>query len=198
VSGVSGADAPGVADAHSGTKYRTIVADPPWEVQRSHGGANWRNGQRDRPDMPYGTMTIDEIKALPVRELAATDAHLYLWTIQRHLEATFDVARAWGFKSSAVLGWCKPRGGFVGGTYFSNLEFCLFCRRGTLAATQRVNSQWFEWPKGEHSAKPEAFLDMVEATSPGPYVELFARRARFGWDYWGNESLGTASMEEAA
>jgi N6-adenosine-specific RNA methylase IME4 len=118
----------------------------------------------------------------------------YLWTIQRHLEATFAVARAWGFRPAAVLAWCKPRGGFVGGTFYSNLEFVLFCRRGSLAAQQRVNSQWFEWPRGEHSAKPDAFLDLVEQVSPGPYVELFARRARFGWDYWGDQSLGTAEL----
>lgn len=62
------------------------------------------------------------------------------------------------------------------------------------AAPQIAQTRWFEWPRGEHSAKPEAFIDLVEQVSPGPYVELFARRARFGWDYWGNESLGTAEM----
>jgi N6-adenosine-specific RNA methylase IME4 len=178
-------------------RYRTIVADPPWDVERSHGGANWRRGDRARPDLPYGTMTNAQIAALPVGDLATADAHLYLWTIQRHLCATFSIAREWGFRPSCVLTWCKPRGGFVGGTFFSNAEFVLFCRRGSLAAKQRVNSQWFEWPRGEHSAKPEAFLDLVEQVSPGPYVELFARRARFGWDYWGDQSLGTADMEAA-
>lgn len=77
----------------------------------------------------------------------------------------------------------------TGGTFMSTTEFVLFCRRGSLRAKQRVDRQWFEWPRGAHSAKPEAFLDMVEATSPGPYLELFARRQRLGWDTWGNEAL---------
>lgn len=61
---------------------------------------------------------------------------------------------------------------------------------------ERVNTRWFQWPRGAHSAKPDAFIDMVERVSPGPYVEMFARRARFGWDYWGDESLGTATIPE--
>jgi N6-adenosine-specific RNA methylase IME4 len=113
-------------------------------------------------------MTNAEIAALPVDGLAAIDSHLYLWTIQRHLCAAFGIVRAWGFNPSCVLTWCKPRGGFVGGTFFSNAEFILFCRRGSLAAKQRVNSQWFEWSRGEHSAKPDAFIDMVEQVSPAP------------------------------
>lgn len=71
----------------------------------------------------------------------------------------------------------------------STTEFVLFCRRGSLKASQRIDRQWFEWPRGEHSAKPEAFLDMVEAVSPAPRLELFARRNRLGWDTWGNEAL---------
>jgi hypothetical protein len=76
----------------------------------------------------------------------------------------------------------------------------LFARRGTLAPLQRMDSTWWSWKRPYeggypvHSKKPDGFLDMVEQVSPGPYVELFARRARFGWDYWGDESLGTAEM----
>lgn len=179
-------------------RYRTIVADPPWEMPVMIGGANWAAGQRSRRPLPYPTMTLEEIKALPVQGLAQDDAHLYLWTVQRHLRDTFAVAEAWGFKPAVTLVWCKPRGGFIGGAFFSNLEFVLYCRRGSLPFSEKANSQWFDWPKGEHSAKPDAFLDLVEQVSPGPYLEMFARRARFGWDYWGNESLGTAEMPEAA
>jgi N6-adenosine-specific RNA methylase IME4 len=145
-------------------------------------------------------MTVDEIASMPVRRLSQGDkwhvggakdgSHLYLWTTTRFLEPAFTVARAWGFPVSAVLVWCKARRGFnVGGTWPSNVEFCLYGRRGSPPATGRADSRWFEWPRGEHSAKPEAFYDLVESLSPGPYLELFARRQRLGWDTWGNEAL---------
>lgn len=84
--------------------YRTIVADPPWEVDRSHGGAGWAKGERVRPMLDYPTLTVDEIAALPVRQLGTPDAHLYVWTVQRHLEATFAIVRNWGFWGDESLG----------------------------------------------------------------------------------------------
>ena len=172
------------------TRYRTIVADPPWEVKRSSGYA-WRAGRPsgERLVLPYPTLTVPEIAALPVAELAEPDAHLYLWTIQSKLRDTFAVAEAWGFRPSYTLVWCKGAAGVVGGTFCSNVEFILFCRRGSLQAKRRHSTQWFQWKRGEHSQKPEAFLDLVEETSPGPYLEMFARRQRLGWDTWGNEAL---------
>jgi N6-adenosine-specific RNA methylase IME4 len=145
-------------------------------------------------------MTLDDICALPVADLAHKGgAHLYVWTINAFLEQTYEVARAWGFKPSTLLTWCKPPNGIgLGGSYSLTTEHVLFCRRGTWAATERIDTTWFKWPRSAHSAKPEAFLDMVERVSPGPYVELFARRDRLGWDTWGNESLGTATLGEAA
>lgn len=68
--------------------------------------------------------------------------------------------------------------------------------KGEATATGRASGRWFQWPRGEHSAKPEAFLDLVEQVSPGPYLELFARRNRLGWDTWGNESLEHISLSE--
>ncbi|MCL5736982.1 MAG: MT-A70 family methyltransferase [Actinobacteria bacterium] len=176
-------------------KYRTIVADPPWHYKSTLPG--WQ-GATDTPrsTVPYGTMSIDEIAALPVRDLANVDAHLYLWTTNTHMEYAWKIARAWGFKPSTTLVWCKPPRGFAGfPTYNSTTEFVLFCRRGSLKATQRIDTSWFEWPRGSHSAKPEAFLDMVEQVSPGPYLELFARRNRLGWDTWGNECCEHISLE---
>lgn len=182
-------------------KYRTIVADPPWDVSngmgshagRSGTGANLATGAVS--PMAYSLMSLAEIKALPVTGLAEDDAHLYLWTTQGYLRDAYDVAAAWGFTPSCALVWCKPvRGWTVGGTYMSTTEFCLFCRRGSLKALRRVESQWFEWNRGQHSAKPEAFLDMVESVSPAPRAELFARRQRIGWDTWGNEALEHVSL----
>jgi N6-adenosine-specific RNA methylase IME4 len=179
------------------TLYRTIVADPPWEYERT--GVTFEDetsGRFKSSTVPYDTMTLGALADLPVRSMAAKDAHLYLWTTQRYLRDAYWIAEAWGFTVSSVLVWCKPvRGWTVGGTYMSTTEFALFCRRGSLKALRRVESQWFEWSRGPHSAKPEAFLDMVEAVSPGPYLEMFARRQRLGWDTWGNEALNHVELE---
>jgi N6-adenosine-specific RNA methylase IME4 len=140
-------------------------------------------------------MSLEAIEALPVKGLAEDDAHLLLWTTNRYLLPAYKVAEAWGFRPSQLLTWCKPPMGLGPGGVFSNSsEFVVYARRGKPAHTTRQDSTWWAWPRGRHSAKPEAFLDLVEATLPGPYLELFARRARFGWDYWGDESLGTAVM----
>ena len=134
-------------------------------------------------------MTAAEIAAVPVSDMAEDDAHLYLWTTQRYIPDAFAIATAWGFTYSTTLVWAKtPMGIGPGGTFTPNAEFVLFARRGSLAASRRVDSCWYQWPRThEHSRKPEAFLDLVEQVSPGPYLELFARRQRLGWDTWGNE-----------
>lgn len=186
--------------AYRAAKYRTIVADPPWRISTGRLLGSQRNfkmirDQRSQP-LPYPTMSVDEIAALPVRELAASDAHLYLWTVNRYLRDAYDIAAAWGFKPSTCLVWCKPLiGGGMGGTFGINTEYVLFCRRGTLASTDRVGGTWFTWPRVRpHSTKPDAFMDMVESVSPEPRVELFARRQRLGWDTWGNDALEHVEM----
>jgi N6-adenosine-specific RNA methylase IME4 len=134
----------------------------------------------------YPVMPVADIAAMPVRDVAADDCHLYLWTTQRFLRDAYTVLDAWGFKQGAVLVWSKPPKG-VCGTWVCSAEFCIFARRGTLAAKRRHIGTVFNWSRGRHSAKPEAFQDMVKTVSPGPYLELFARRPRLNWTVWGNE-----------
>lgn len=184
------------------TVYRTIVADPPWPMGRPHGNRtkSTRGGWgpyvgKIATDLPYATMTLDEIAALPVGDLAEPDAHLYVWTVNKFVEDTYDIVRAWGFKPGTLLTWCKaPMGQGMGWAHSLTTEHILFCRRGSLPYKTRVGSTWWQWKRNGHSTKPEAFLDMVEQVSPGPYVELFARRDRLGWDTWGDESLETARL----
>ena len=165
-------------------EFQCIVADPPWNVKA---GPPWASGGKTRP-LTYPTMSVEEIAALDVASLAADNAHLYLWTINKYVEQSYAVARAWGFKPSTLLVWAKnPHGLGLGGTYVLTTEYVLFCRRGTLPAHQRVDTSWWNWTRGPHSKKPQAFQDMVETVSPGPYLELFARRKRIGWSVWGNE-----------
>jgi N6-adenosine-specific RNA methylase IME4 len=181
-------------------KYHTIVADPPWHV--TAGPLNGREGFIDARSAPtralgYPSMTVDEIIALPVRTFAADEAHLYLWTINRYIREAFRVIEAWGFRYSTTLVWAKrPMGGGLGGAFGITTEFVLFCRRGHLRPLTKIHGTWFDWKrpydhrgKPCHSAKPPAFIDMVEQVSPGPRLEMFARSNRLGWDTWGNECL---------
>jgi N6-adenosine-specific RNA methylase IME4 len=154
------------------TRYRTIVADPPWDLGSINSG--WKKGQQW--GLPYETMSLEEITALPVKGLADRSCHLYLWTVAPVLRHVFGIAEAWGFKPKNVLVWKKPHPG-LGLRFSQNAEYVLFATRGpNLPITRRDVTTCNEWPAGAHSAKPDAFIDMVETVSPGPYVELFARR----------------------
>lgn len=189
------------------TAYQTIVADPPWP--QKGGGSLPRHGTRPTPlngvsgfidaggpslDLPYQTMTVDDIAA--IRVPAAADAHLYLWTTSGFLEDAFRVVAQWGFRYSTTLVWAKaPIGHGLGGAYGIATEFVLFARRGTLPAMSKVGRNWFDWKrpydergKPRHSAKPPEFYAMVEQVSPGPYLEMFARDFRLGWDAWGDQA----------
>ena len=192
-------------------KYRTIVADPPWPVKdfgaRSLSTAGfWREDHTGfKSKVPYSIMTIEEIAGLPVSDLAEDGAHLYLWAVNQFIEDAYTVARAWQFRPVSLLTWCKsPRGLGPGGAFANTTEFILFCRRGDLATTSRLDTTWFQWKrpyidgKPAHSLKPDGLQDAVEQVSPGPYLELFARRQRLGWDTWGNEALEHVTMGETA
>jgi N6-adenosine-specific RNA methylase IME4 len=181
------------------TRYRTIVADPPWDLQRleSPGSAGFgtQRGTLRSVRLPYPTMSVAELCGIPLRDYAESDAHLYIWTVNRYVEETYAIARAWGFKPATLLTWTKaPMGLGPGGAFSQTSEHILFCRRGRDVRTARTDSTWWQWKRGPHSAKPDAFLDLVEQVSPGPYLEIFARRARFGWDYAGDGSLGTVDI----
>lgn len=198
--------------AAHGSAFRTIVADPPWEVKagpsaspytlNEDGVQHWDRVSRPSRELSYPTLPLSAIVALPVQEMTARDAHLYLWTINHYVEDAYSVAKAWGFTPSTLLVWGKsPMGGGLGGAFGISTEFILFCRRGTLKAKGRVTGTWFNWKrpyneqgKPQHSAKPEAFQTMVESVSPGPYLELFARRKRHGWSCWGNQIANDVEM----
>jgi N6-adenosine-specific RNA methylase IME4 len=183
----------GEPEAVRTVKYRTIVADPPWKVHR---GPEWGSNGTSRP-LTYPTMSVEDIIALPIPSLAEDSAHLYLWTINAYVPHAYGIVRAWGFMPSTLLTWCKaPHGIGLGGAFTITTEHVLFARRGALAAGERIDSTWWQWKRGAHSAKPEAFLDMVERVSPSPRLELFARRNRLGWDTWGNEALEHVKIHE--
>ena len=176
-----------------GVKYRTIVADPPWRYAAAATKAD--------AGKHYSTMSLGEIMALrdTVQQLAEPDAHLWLWTTNAFIEEGYDVVRAWGFRPLTLLTWCKPQPG-VGYYLRNNTEHAILASRGTpLVPEEKAMASWYVWPRGEHSAKPEAFYDLVEQVSPTPYIELFSRRARLGWGTWGDQALeGVGAGNEAA
>jgi len=183
----------------NGWAFRCIVADPPWQLEmgdsRTMNGAvkrgKWNDpvlNNVDIAELQYPTMTVEEICALKIP--AADDAHCYIWTINRYIEHTYRVARAWGFEPSTMLYWLKqPMGLGLGGAFVTCVEPILFCRRGTLPVKARCDRNWWGWPRSKHSEKPEGFQTVVESVSPGPYLEMFARRKRPGWKSWGTEIL---------
>ena len=175
-------------------KYRTIVADPPWDHDDGTGTTLIDGKWMPRGGIPYPSMSLEDICDLPVSDLAERDAHLYLWTTNRYLREAYYVAEAWGFSPVKPLVWVKEPMGFMGAPFVSSVEFVIYARRGVLRANQSAGRQWWLWARGAHSAKPEAFLDLVEQVSPGPYLEMFARRQRLGWDTWGNEALEHVEM----
>ena len=153
--------------------FQVIVADPPWRYESGN-------------DLPYPTMTIDDIKAMRVKSIAADDALLWLWTTNAHLRVSFDVAEAWGFEYRTLLTWVKDRMG-TGEWLRGQTEHCLLAVRGKPVFLHGKHTTVLEAARREHSRKPEEFYALVEATCPGSRVELFSRQEREGWRVFGDQ-----------
>ncbi len=176
-----------------GRRFATILADPPWRFTNKTGKVAPEHRRLSR----YGTMKLDEIMALPIAELAAPASHLYLWCPNAMLPGGLAVLKAWGFTYKANIVWHKIRkdGGSDGrgvGFYFRNVtELILFGVRGKNARTLapgRRQVNLLATRKREHSRKPDEQYEIIEACSPGPFLELFARGNRNGWATWGNQA----------
>lgn len=155
--------------------------------------APWRHSVED----PYPLMNLAAIKALPVDDLAEKDAHLYLWAVLPMLEQAFEVVRAWNFRPSTMVTWCKNGPG-LGGGWRGNTEHLIVGRRGDLPFLTAGRGTWHVAKRGAHSQKPELFIDLIEEMSPEPRLELFARRARLGWAVWGDAFGDVAPLEAGA
>ena len=157
--------------------FATILVDPPWPLQ---------SGEKH-----YRTMSLARITALPVGRLAARDAHLWLWTTNALLPKAYEVAEAWGFTVRSPLTWVKFRLGLGGRYQLRNAtEQLLFCTRGKAPLGSRSQPTWFNAPVTEHSRKPAEQFAIIERVSPGPYLELFARRrpeSNQPWAVWGDQ-----------
>jgi N6-adenosine-specific RNA methylase IME4 len=175
----------------SPTCFGTILADPPWQFNNRTG----KMAPEHKRLMRYRTMTMKEIMELPVARIAKPASHLYLWVPNALLAEGLEVMKRWGFMYKTNMVWYKIRkdGGPDGrgvGFYFRNVtELVLFGVRGSLRTDDpgRRQVNIVSTRKREHSRKPDELYDIIEACSPGPYLEMFARHSREGWEQWGNE-----------
>ena len=182
-----------LADFAKDRRFATVMADPPWRFVNRTGKMAPEHRRLSR----YGTMTVEEIGALPVADIVAPTAHLYLWVPNALLPEGLQVMQAWGFEYKTNIVWHKVRkdGGSDGrgvGFYFRNVtELILFGVRGKNARTLppgRTQVNYIGTRKREHSRKPDEQYELIEACSPGPYLEMFARGARPSWAVWGNQA----------
>ncbi len=182
--------------------YATILADPPWQFQNKTG----KVAPEHRRLLRYPTMELKEIMDLPIQKVAAAKSHLYLWVPNALLLEGLRVMEAWGFTYKTNIVWYKVRkdGGPDGrgvGFYFRNVtELLLFGVKGSMRTLRpgRTQVNLFATRKREHSRKPDEVFNIVEDCSPGPYLELFARFERHGWDQWGNENVEENSFHNVA
>ncbi len=173
-------------------KYSTILADPPWQFQNRTGKMAPEHKRLKR----YETMTLKDIKELPIELLAQDKAHLYLWVPNALLQEGLDVMKAWGFTYKTNIIWHKvrkdgePDGRGVGFYFRNTTEVLLFGVKGSMRTLDPGRSQVniIKSIKQEHSRKPDEQYTLIEKCSPGPYLELFARGTRKGWAAWGNQA----------
>ena len=164
-----------------GPRFGTVYADPPWRYDQSPRGAAAHH---------YPTMTVGELAALPVGRLAAPDSHLHLWATHSFYAEALGLMAAWGFEYRSLFVWVKPQLG-MGHYWRSSSEFLLFGIRGRTPFRDRSVPNWMCVPRGRHSEKPDVFRKLVELVSPGPYLEMFGRKAiPGGWTVFGNETTG--------
>lgn len=176
-----------------GKRFGSFYADPPWLYDNQ--------GTRAATGNHYDGMTVDEMCALPIADIAAPDAHLHLWTTNGFLFECPKIFEAWGFEFRSSFIWTKPQIG-IGNYWRNSHEFLLTAIRGNAKRfNDRSLKSWLECDRGAHSTKPEQVRSFIERASPGPYLEMFGRRPADGWTVWGNQierNIFNASLREVA
>tara|TARA_R110000851_G_scaffold282396_1_gene435918 strand:- start:359 stop:904 length:546 start_codon:yes stop_codon:yes gene_type:complete len=177
-------------------KYNTIVIDPPWAIGSF--GNTGRKGHKIKPMSDnYKTMSIEDIKKMPIKEIATDNAFIFLWTTHTFLPECFDILKEWGFKYHLTLTWDKGRGLTHFG-FHRKTEFCLFAYNGKLnheVKGKSIHSVMYEYNKG-HSIKPDIFYNEIQRKFPQPYLDIFARDERDGWSVFGDEVDNSINLSE--
>jgi len=163
----------------SNKKFGTIYADPPWPYSNQATRASTSNH--------YNTMSIENISALPIKDLTAENCHLHMWTTNAFIFETPKIIESWGFVYKSIFVWVKPQMG-IGNYWRVSHEFLITAiKHGSSTFLDKSQMSWLQADRLKHSAKPEKVAESIEKTSPGPYLELFGRRTRKNWTVWGNE-----------
>lgn len=172
-------------------KYQIIYADPPWNVKKIK-----RKVRPNQIEMPYTTLQLEEIKALPVENLADNNCALFLWTTHSYLPKAFDVMKCWGFRYQRTITWDKRNGMCLFG-FHHRTEFLLFGYKGKIEMYPRRKAfpTLVVAKSDRHSSKPQIFRDLI-APFGKDKIELFAREKTEGWDVWGNEVKSDIKLEE--
>lgn len=175
----------------SNNKYNTIVIDPPWEISMTGKVNRPKQNEKRAKKLPYKTMSLQEIKEIPINTIANIGCHVYCWTINKMLRATFDVLDAWGVRFHLVMPLVKPSGIAPCMGYVFGSEFCLLGFYGK-PMQKFLSIGKLNWIKsfnkhGTHSSKPDKFYKLVEQMSPAPRIDIFARQRRRNWDVFGDE-----------
>lgn len=186
------------------SKYNVIYADPPWNQKAGRklsgyviedGKQVWPDGDKKTENLPYNTMSINDICNLDVESVTADDAFLFMWVTNKYLTQAEKVIKAWGFDYSSCIVWKKKKmGGGLGGLVRITSEFLLYCRKGKPKATGVIEESVFEVKRPYvngypcHSKKPAFFAELIESVTPaGARLEMFCREKREGWDVFGNQ-----------
>jgi N6-adenosine-specific RNA methylase IME4 len=192
-------------------KFGTILADPPWPYKSpkaivGNAGRGSQNGKaaeiiQVNVQQHYNTMSIEQLSQLEVAEYVDENAHLYLWTTNSFMVEAHKIAEAWGFKPKTILTWVKVKkenpnkpSMKTGHWYRSATEHIVFAVKGKIRLSGKTMPTAFMLPRLPHSVKPDYFYELIESESPGPYLELFARKRRENWDCWGNQIESTIQL----
>ena len=202
--------------------FSTIVADPPWDYSQklSSGGTSGyspvhpsRGGNRGAANH-YSTLTLEQLQTLPVQTVAASQAHLYLWTTSTFVVEAHMLAQSWGFSPKVLVPWIKTKKSSrskvidAGGDLYAGVrmgmglyirhcaEFILFCVRGKAPTSRNDVLGVLFAPQGKHSEKPRQAYDLIDLLSPSPRLELFARGPREGYVVWGDQSNDDSERQE--
>ena len=164
-------------------KYKTIYADPPWDVSLFS-----RYVRPFQLPHPYSKMKLQDIKKLPVQDISDEQCHLYLWTTHKYLPEAFNVMKSWGFNYHCCITWDKTFG-FTPFSFMRSTEYCLFGQKPNkwLKLKKLGEKTLITEKPTKHSKKPKAMYELIEKVSYKPRIELFARNKRIGWDSWGDE-----------
>lgn len=170
-------------------KYKTVVIDFPWPVEPISASAAKKMRYNDKLNMPYKTMTIEQIRAFPINDYADEQCALFLWTTQGFLKDGFDIIESWGFKFSKLITWDKQEGiNWLG--FRTNSEFALFAYRGRYPICVKPKCSIdtvFRSKRTRHSEKPARFYERILPLTLGPRIDIFARKRHYGFDAWGDQ-----------